>query len=300
MPINLFDKKNVNPILQFCNTNMNYDIFTKEVFIEKTFDDPDYNKNLNFSFTKKGEILGFLTGVIRNTKHGKEGYIKLLVVKKEKRRQGIGRKLYKEAEDIFIKERIHKIHVYDVPSSYFTPGIDVRSVPAHFFVKKMGFRYSSETANMIVDLIHQNFQTYREEENLADKGIYISRADKFDKKSVLDFIDSNFPGWVYEVDKSFEVSPACLHMARHEGKIEAFSAYSCSNTATGWFGPMGTHKNLRNRGVGKILLKRCMNDLKEKGFSASIIPWIGPEAFYAESVNAKIHRRFLQYEKQLF
>jgi GNAT superfamily N-acetyltransferase len=35
----------------------------------------------------------------------------------------------------------------------------------------------------------------------------------------------------------------------------------------GWFGPMGTHPDLRGLGIGSILLKRCLKDMKRNGLS---------------------------------
>ena len=77
----------------------------------------------------------------------------------------------------------------------------------------------------------------------------------------------------------------------------AFSAYETNNKGTGWFGPMGTTEKARGKGVGGILLKRCINDLKKSGFEKAIIPWVGPIPFYMHYINSPVKRIFWRYEK---
>jgi mycothiol synthase len=91
--------------------------------------------------------------------------------------------------------------------------------------------------------------------------------------------------------------PVSVHVAVVDGIVKAFSAHSANNTGTGWFGPMGTHPDLRGKGVGSILLKRCLEDLKHAGHSQAIIPWVGPIAFYSHFCGAVVDRVFWRYEK---
>jgi mycothiol synthase len=79
----------------------------------------------------------------------------------------------------------------------------------------------------------------------------------------------------------------------------AFSAHEGNNKGTGWFGPMGTSAELREKGAGSILLKKCLKDMKEMGFVKAIIPWVGPIPFYMHHVNSKVERVFWRYEKIL-
>ena len=83
-----------------------------------------------------------------------------------------------------------------------------------------------------------------------------------------------------------------------------FSAYDANNigasaTGTGWFGPMGTAAAARGRGVGAVLLKRCLADMAAQGHAVSTIPWVAPVGFYAHHVGAHISRVFYRYEKRV-
>jgi len=303
MEIRLFRENDIGKILKLCNEHMEFDTLSESLLREKILGDPEYEEELNFTAWEKDMSVGFLSGVTREatgvTVQERTGYIKLMVVHKQFRRQAIGHRLYENLEGIYRKRGIKKISIYDVPYNYFMPGIDPRYTPALAFFETMGFHRFSDTANMFVDLKGQDFKTGSEENKLAGKGIIIARAKIDDRDEVLNFINANFSSCSYEVGKAFELSPIGVHIARYNGKVMAFSAYDCNNIGTGWFGPMGTHNELRGKGAGSVLLKRCMQDIKKQGLSEAIIPWVGPIRFYSYYVNAIVKRVFWRYEKVL-
>ncbi|MCD6120294.1 MAG: GNAT family N-acetyltransferase [Spirochaetales bacterium] len=303
MEIQLFNEEDTEKVLDLCNNNMEFDSLSESLLREKVFDDPYYEKELNFIAWEEGRLAGFLSGVTRETESERTGYVKLMAVHRQFRRRGIGKSLYEKLEGIYRVRGIKRVSIYDVPYNYFMPGIDPRYTPALAFFETMGFRRFSDTVNLTADLTVQEFNTEAEETILAGKGIDIKRAHSADRGEVLNFISANFPEWSYEVEKTFDLSPISLHIARYRGRVQAFSAYNCNNIGTGWFGPMGTHPNLRGKGAGSVLLKRCMQDIKEqgkeKGLERAVIPWVGPIRFYSYYVNAVVERVFWRYEKLL-
>ncbi len=278
---------------------MEYDQLSETLLREKVFDDPEYDPELIFTSFEGDKIIGFLSGVTREIRGEKIGYVKLMVVHRAFRRQGVGRALYEKLEKELIKRGMQKVRVYDVPFNYFMPGIDPRYTPALAFFETLGFKRFADTSNMVVDLTNQEFDTAEQEAALTAQGIEISRADYSDQEEVMAFVDEHFPLWRYEVSNAYNSLPVSLHIARHEGKIKAFSAHNGNNFGTGWFGPMGTHSDLRGKGIGGILLRRCLQDMKEWGLTESIIPWVGPIRFYAYYANARVERVFWRYEKSL-
>jgi len=278
---------------------MEYDQLSETLLREKVFDDPEYDPELIFTSFEGDKIIGFLSGVTREIRGEKIGYVKLMVVHRAFRRQGVGRALYEKLEKELIKRGMQKVRVYDVPFNYFMPGIDPRYTPALAFFETLGFKRFADTSNMVVDLTNQEFDTAEQEAALTAQGIEISRADYSDQEEVMAFVDEHFPLWRYEVSNAYNSLPVSLHISRHEGKIKAFSAHNGNNFGTGWFGPMGTHSDLRGKGIGGILLRRCLQDMKEWGLTESIIPWVGPIRFYAYYANARVERVFWRYEKSL-
>jgi len=59
-------------------------------------------------------------------------------------------------------------------------------------------------------------------------------------------------------------------------------------------GPMGVLPQAHGTGLGTILLKRCLRDLRSDGYLTEEIFSVGPIPFYARTVNARI---FYQYAK---
>jgi GNAT superfamily N-acetyltransferase len=60
---------------------------------------------------------------------------------------------------------------------------------------------------------------------------------------------------------------------------------------------MGTLDAERRRGIGAVLLKRCLADIREAGHDSAQIGWTGPVQFYQRTVGAKPDRVFWLYRK---
>lgn len=292
-----FNENNLPEILELCNTNMEFDTLSETLLREKVVDDPDYQPELIYTATEDTGIVGFISGVIRQIRNERIAYVKLMVVAKNRRRQGIGKKMYLALEEKFRKGKVDKIRIYDAPFNYFMPGIDPRYTAALSFFETLGFKRFADTSNLIVELPGQDFSTENEEKALVQKGIEISRAGYEDMQEIMDFIDEHFALWRYEVSNAYNSLPVSLHIARQEGKVKAFSGHNGNNFGTGWFGPMGTHPDLRGLGIGGILLKRCLQEMKDWELEQSIIPWVGPIRFYSYYANAVVERVFWRYEK---
>jgi len=240
-----------------------------------------------------------MLGVMRDIRGSKYGYIKLMAVDRAHRRCGIARALYERIENKFRTEGVTVVRIYDVPLNYYMPGIDPRYTEAICFAGAMGFQRFGDSFNMTADLSALDLETQTEENSLKSQGIEIKRPGSGDLDRVLDFVKEDWALWEHEVRMAFKDQPSSIHLAWQNGKVKAFSAHNGNNKGTGWFGPMGTHPDLRGKGIGGILLKRCLKDMKQMGHKNAIIPWVGPIAFYANNVNARIDRVFWRYEKLL-
>jgi len=297
--IKVFSEEDLNDVFELCRQSMVYDTFTETLLREKIIEDPQHDPALVLVIKEKGKVIAFMDGVTRKINDIRIGYIKLMAVDKQWRRKGIASELYSSLEKKFKRRKVQKVRIYDVPFNYFMPGIDPRYTAAISFAERHGFRRFADTSNMAVDLTDREFRTGQEEKKLAKENIIIRRAGYEDHDNIMKFIDKHFPLWRAEVENTFLSLPISLHIALLNGDIKAFSAHNGNNFGTGWFGPMGTHPDLRGKGIGGILLKRCLQDIKTWGLSKSIIPWVGPVSFYARTVGAVVERVFWRYEKEI-
>lgn len=299
MVIKEFTEQDISLTAKFCRENMHLDIMPDFLLKEKTIGDSDFRSDLTLLAFEENAPVGFIQGLIREREQGKVGYIKLLAVQHEYRRKEIGSKLYNLIEDKFIQENIKQIRVYETYPNYFMPGVDPFYTEAVAFFERHKFKKFNDTSNLVSDLTNQNFSTEDEENKLLNDNIVCRRASIEDKKAIIEWTEKNFKAWIGEISEAFNNSPVSLFIAELNGKVEAFSAYEVNNKGTGWFGPMGTTSNLRGKGIGGILLKKCLLAMKEIGFNKAIIPWVGPIPFYLHYCNAKVSRVFWRYEKFL-
>ena len=284
---------------KLCRQAMPRDIMPDFLFREKVFDDIDFRSDLNLIAVDEydGTAAGLISAVIRTSGEEKAGFIKLLCVPEQYRRKGIASSLYSEVEKKFLAVGIKEIRVCESVPNYFMPGIDPFYTEAVCFFESKGFVKFNDTSNLIADLLNNNFNTDKEEQQLLNAGITIKRADDNDYCSLLMLLEKYFPGWKGEVASSFNNTPVSIYIALLDGKVIGFSAYEGNNKGTGWFGPMGTNPEYRGKGAGGVLFKKCLQDLKDLGFAKAIIPWVGPIPFYMKHANARVNRVFWRYKK---
>ena len=293
------DKSDLLHLSELWNENVAFDKMTEPLLHEKTFGDTDFQAGMTLVAEVNQQVAGFMQGLHRINHEGeKVGWIKLFFTVEKFRRLGIASRLLANVENQLKSAGVSRIQILDSNPNYFQPGIDPFYTEAVAFVERRGYEKVGDTSNLIADL-RQEFSTAAEEELLASQGIEIRRAKKEDQKEVDDFIAKDWLAWVPEVAAAYSNEPISLHLAFLHGKVRAFSAYDLNNKNTGWFGPMGTDQVFRGKGVGGILLKRCLQDMKNQGHTTSIIPWVGPIPFYMHYVGARVHRVFWRYKKEI-
>lgn len=145
-------------------------------------------------------------------------------------------------------------------------------------------------ADMLVRLWKLDYNAFRakEEEIAKATGIRIVRPLSPGYKKVEAFIQKEFgDGWASEATASFYCDPPGIFVAVDEQKdIVGFAC--CNATGKGFFGPTGVIKKCRGRGVGSVLLWRCLESLWEQGYAYAIIGGAGPVEYYKKAVGATV------------
>ncbi|MDD1792141.1 GNAT family N-acetyltransferase [Enterovibrio sp. ZSDZ42] len=91
-----------------------------------------------------------------------------------------------------------------------------------------------------------------------------------EKHVVLDWIGAQFnQRWQSEAATAYSRHNS-LFIAVHDKEIVGFACYD--GTAKGFFGPLGVSEFAREKGVGKQLLRKTLNAMKEAGYGYAIIP----------------------------
>lgn len=124
-------------------------------------------------------------------------------------------------------------------------------------------------------------------EELSRNGIEIKRVIAPEKHHVLNWVGAKFSkGWASECDAAFSNAPCSCFVAVKDSKIAGFACYDA--TARGFFGPIGVDETLRKAGLGKGLLIRTLEAMREAGYGYAVIGWAGPVEFFKKTVGATV------------
>jgi GNAT superfamily N-acetyltransferase len=91
--------------------------------------------------------------------------------------------------------------------------------------------------------------------------------------------------WKAEVEVAFSRQPVSCWLAQRGNQILGFACYE--STARNFFGPTGTLETERGKGIGKVLLSKSLESLREMGYAYAIIGGVGPAEYYEKTVGAK-------------
>lgn len=122
-------------------------------------------------------------------------------------------------------------------------------------------------------------------QSLEEQGISLRRAMTPDKSRIVRWVDEHFgPGWASECDVAFSRRPVTAFVAVQEGRLLGFACYE--TTCRNFFGPTGVQEGARGLGIGKALLHKCLEGLREMGYAYCVIGDPGPIAFYEKCCGA--------------
>jgi len=118
-------------------------------------------------------------------------------------------------------------------------------------------------------------------------GVILRRPGVYETHLVADFVRAHFsPKWVSEVQAAMTKQPAGCFIATKDKKILGFACYD--TTCKGYFGPTGVSEEARGLGIGKALLFKSMEALRDQGYAYGIIGGVGPIPFYENAIGARV------------
>lgn len=125
------------------------------------------------------------------------------------------------------------------------------------------------------------------EEKLRGEGVRIFRLLPPDLRRAVAFARTFSDGWADECLAACTNRPASCFVAAEKGEIVGFACYDA--TAKDFFGPTGVKESHRGRGIGAVLLKKCLFAMSAEGYSYAIIGGVGDaRPFYEREVGATV------------
>lgn len=268
-------------------------------FRYKVLDDPDYDPESSLVAVESGRPVAFMDAVCRTWEGAPTGYLKAWATDPDYRDMGIATSLLERIEERFRALGAKVVGAGQAKPHYFTPGIDASLyTPAICFLHRRGFRYKNMGFNMDVQL-DRTFTEPVLERRLFDKGIRVRRVEKSEKDRVAAWV-KEFWGysWQYQTAAAIDADPPAVLIAEKDGDIVGFVVYDA--VRPGWFGPTGTLESMRGTGIGSALYLRCLDDMRDRGYTVCYICSVGPYYFYSKIAGAVISRTWWHMEKELF
>ncbi len=144
-------------------------------------------------------------------------------------------------------------------------------------------------ADMLVNLLDiPEMDVYGDREReLAADGINIRRAMVPDMYGILDFAEKSLSPFARgECSVCFSRQPVSCFIAERKGKLIGFACYEA--TMRDFFGPTKVSEEYQGKGIGAILLLRCLHDMRNMGYAYAIIGGVGPAEFYSRVCGARL------------
>jgi ribosomal protein S18 acetylase RimI-like enzyme len=276
-------------LLALWHAALTHDRITAATFRTRVLLDPNFDPAGLLVAEADGALVGFVLSLARKVPlflQGLEpevGWITAFGVHPARQRRGIGRQLFAAALARLQGLGRTRVLISPYTPNYFTPGVDMAAYPAALaFLQATGWRVSATPISMRAELT--GFQTPPEitalEARLATEGIAIRSVRPADLPELMPFIAARF-GWDwYRFAQEYLLElygrgsdEICLLVATQANRIVGYCQARRER-----FGPFGVADELRNRGVGRVLLFRCLAEMLARGFHCAWFLWTGADA----------------------
>ena len=263
-----------------------------------------------------GAVAGFAFGslgpVPADPGRRRRGHVNMLAVDAAVRRRGIGGALLAALEERLFAAGAEAVMIGGATPTFAWPGVDVRYTAAACLAESRGYARGTATpaVNMTVELdsaaADGRLATAADEARLAGEGITVRRLAESDRGPITPWLTAWGGTWAREAlstlgregERGEDAGTyiAVLRDGAADAEYVGFASHGVNRA--GWFGPMGTGGPLRKLGIGGVLLRRCLADVRAAGHASAQICWVGPVAFYARTVDAHVERVFWLYSKE--
>lgn len=298
-------------LLALWNASMTHDRIDPPVFHTKVLLDLNFNPDGLLVAETEGRLVGFVLSLARQVPQFLDGlqpetaWITAFGVHPDFRRKGIGRALFERALARLAALGAREVLISPYTPNYFVPGVDVAAYPHTIaFLHATGWQTVDEPISMRAEIT--GFQIPPEIEAreiaLAAEGYAVRPVEPADLPELMGFIAHHF-GWDWvrhAQDYLLELfgpgsDQVCFLVATHHGRVVGYCQQRRER-----FGPFGVDPSLRSKGIGRVLLFRCLSAMLAKGFHAAWFLWTGRDAarLYA-TAGFKEVRQFAVMRKSL-
>jgi len=276
-------------LIDLWNRAMTHDPIDAATFRTRVLLDANFRPGGLLVAEEQGALVGFVLAIMRQVPlflqglEPEHGWITAFGVHPAHRRRGIGQQMFAAALARFAAAGRRQVEIAPYTPNYFIPGVDVDAyAPAVAFLEKLGWQVASTPISMRADLTGYQVQpeVVALQAALADEGIVVRPAAAADLPALLPFIAETF-GWDwYRFAQEYLLAlygsgadDICFLVAVQGERIVGYCQQRRER-----FGPFGVDPAWRGRGIGRVLLARCLVAVRAKGFHCAWFLWTGRDA----------------------
>ncbi len=284
--------------------------FSEAILQDRILDDPDFDPDLNPTVWQGERLVGLACGAPPSEELQTAGGVKLFAVARDMRRRGVATRLFDHVEERLTGLGATESLAIIAGNNRFMQGLDLRYTEALCFLEARGYERAGDGMDMDVDLRTTPLDTSEQEAELEQvHGLRVRRVTMADFQKAWDYVAREFEypsalatapvgrRWAYLATSGLKLDPPTLWMAEKDGEFCGFAVTDVA--APERLGPMGVSPEVRKLGVGTVLLKRALADLRDRGVDGGVIYGAGPYSFYARTVDATINAVFWRLRKPL-
>ena len=312
MEIRTYSQKYEAQVVDLWNETMTADPITVQKFRTQALFDDNFDPELCYVALEGDQVVGFCLGMRRKfpyMERGLEpdrGWIVALFVKESFRRKGIGTALMQRAEGDMRQRGAKNITLFAYSPGYFFPGVDGENYPASIpFFEKLGYIAGKHEYSMCKDLhgFRLTPEAMAKKTDAEFKGYRFVNFTYDRSLELLEFNKEQFGGgWKRNALIAMRNGTAedlILLVISPEDRICGFCMRMIDGNPAR-FGPIGIDKNLRNDGLGSILLDFAQQEMVKRGiYHMFFISTDDPGRRYYERKGVRVYRHCVSYKKDL-
>ncbi len=278
-------------LLEVWRRSMHADGVSASLFRTQVLLDPNFHPGNVPVAVEDGRVVGFALCLSRRVPYflqgmdADEAWISAFGVHPDYQRRGIGSALIERVLGRLRGEGRKRLEISPYVPNYFVPGIDTRAYPGtiRFLRERHGFEVLYHAISMGSDLtgfrIPEEIQA-RIERAEAEDGLTIRPIAASDIPDLMPFLVEHF-GWDWfrhaqsYLLEYFGDSPQriCFLVARQNGEVVGFCQQRNER-----FGPFGVRPDRRNRGIGRMLLFKCLEEMSARHVFYAYFLWTDENA----------------------
>jgi mycothiol synthase len=298
--IRCYEPGDEEKIVQLWNRVLAKDPVSVDVFERKILLDPNFDSSGALLAFDDEDLTGYVQCLVRkypNFYDGLEedkGWISVFVATSD----SVGATLLERADEFFRERGRKEVWFSSYTPNYFWPGIDSECYPELYrMLRAKG--YSDVYQALAMDAELWPSFTYpsdieQSESRLGKEGIRVCELTTKELVELLRFLRENFSADWYrhciELLSRGASKEQVVVALRNEREVVGYCQF-WGNEGFEWsaagehFGPFGVKEELRGKGIGSVVLYRCLKNMKKMGIHRAFFLWTDPKA-------AKLYQRF--------